>query len=218
MSDRELPNKTIPWSLGASSQLSLHRSHRYLLWNEDDYKIYLDLDFQLVLIFLTFHLKWHFDRGLCGRALPLPRPVCFHSHGRSRCSRLAEGWVSSSGINIDFSASSQEDFNRHYLTNKAPYTLAMHTNWFQEENQVLICHFLRIFSLITLLFSEGCSQWVFGLAGREGRCLLCDRNSGWSLQMPLITISFTIKWGLKHTISFQALLWMTDPKPLSQIK
>ena len=52
----------------------------------------------------------------------------------------------------------QEDFNRHYLTNKAPYTLAMHTNWFQEENQVLICHFLRIFSLITLLFSEGCSQ------------------------------------------------------------
>ena len=31
----------------------------------------------------------------------------------------------------------QEDFNRHYLTNKAPYTLAMHTNWFQEENQVL---------------------------------------------------------------------------------
>ena len=30
----------------------------------------------------------------------------------------------------------QEDFNRHYLTNKAPYTLAMHTNWFQEENQV----------------------------------------------------------------------------------
>ena len=95
----------------------------------------------------------------------------------------------------------KEDFNRHYLTNKAPYTLAMHTNWFQEENQVLICQkyilvstpFLRIFSLITLLFSEGCSQWVFGLAGREGRCLLCDRNSGWSLQIPLITIESELK-------------------------
>ena len=49
------------------------------------------------------------------------------------------GWISLSAINIHFSAS-QEDFNRHYLTNKAPYTLAMHTNWFQEENQVLIYH------------------------------------------------------------------------------
>ena len=24
----------------------------------------------------------------------------------------------------------QEDFNRHYETNRAPYTLAMHTNWY----------------------------------------------------------------------------------------
>ena len=31
----------------------------------------------------------------------------------------------------------QEDFLRHYTTNKAPYTLAMHTNWFQEQSQVM---------------------------------------------------------------------------------
>lgn len=73
----------------------------------------------------------------------------------------------------------QEDFNRHYLTNKAPYTLAMHTNWFQEENQVLnikrysilykVAMALTTFKEIllynaidhfvaTLLFSERCSQ------------------------------------------------------------
>ena len=40
-----------------------------------------------------FTFKWHFDRGLCGRPLPVPRPVCLHSHGRSRCSRLAQGWT-----------------------------------------------------------------------------------------------------------------------------
>ena len=27
-------------------------------------------------------------------------------------------------------------------------------------------------------FSEGCSEWVFGLVGGEGGCLLCHRNSG----------------------------------------
>ena len=54
-------------------------------------------------------------------------------------------FLSSSGINNPQSSANiftflllQEDFNRHYLTNKAPYTLAMHTNWFQEENQVVI--------------------------------------------------------------------------------
>ena len=37
----------------------------------------------------------YFHRGLCGRALPLPWPMRLHSHGCSRCSRLAEGrrWI-----------------------------------------------------------------------------------------------------------------------------
>jgi len=30
----------------------------------------------------------------------------------------------------------EEDFNRHYKTNKAPYVLAMHTNWFNNIEQV----------------------------------------------------------------------------------
>lgn len=29
----------------------------------------------------------------------------------------------------------KEDFNRHYQSNKAPYNLAIHTNWFQTEEQ-----------------------------------------------------------------------------------
>jgi len=29
----------------------------------------------------------------------------------------------------------KEDFNRHYTTNRAPYTLAMHTNWFTTREQ-----------------------------------------------------------------------------------
>ena len=29
----------------------------------------------------------------------------------------------------------KEDFNRHYTTNRAPYTLTMHTNWFTTQEQ-----------------------------------------------------------------------------------
>ena len=29
----------------------------------------------------------------------------------------------------------KEDFERHYTTNRAPYTLAMHTNWFTTREQ-----------------------------------------------------------------------------------
>lgn len=68
----------------------------------------------------------------------------------------------------------KEDFNRHYETNKAPYNLAMHTNWFQTPEQ---------------------------------------RNA----------LSDFLDWtGDKDDVYFvtatQALLWMTDPVPLSQIK
>ena len=113
----------------------------------------------------------------------------------------------------------QEDFNRHYLTNKAPYTLAMHTNWFQEENQVLnikrysilykVAMALTTFKEIllynaigyfvaTLLFSERCSQWVLGLVGGEGWRVLRDWNSGdcnkhkWNLECIIMMHNYCI--------------------------
>ena len=45
----------------------------------------------------------------------------------------------------------QEDFLRHYTTNKAPYTLAMHTNWFQEQSQVMnaLCSTKLYFTLMS---------------------------------------------------------------------
>jgi len=67
----------------------------------------------------------------------------------------------------------KEDFNRHYLTNKAPYTLAMHTNWFQEENQ-----------------RDALSEFLDWLEEKDD---------------------------VFFVTGTQALLWMTDPKPLSQI-
>ena len=30
----------------------------------------------------------------------------------------------------------QEDFNRHYMNNRAPYQLSFHTNWFNEANLI----------------------------------------------------------------------------------
>jgi len=68
----------------------------------------------------------------------------------------------------------KEDFNRHYLTNKAPYTLPMHTNWFQTiEQRDAIAAFL---------------DWL-----QE-------------------------KEDVYFVTATQALLWMTDPVPLSELK
>ena len=30
----------------------------------------------------------------------------------------------------------QEDFNRHYENNRAPYVMSFHTNWFNEANLI----------------------------------------------------------------------------------
>jgi len=37
---------------------------------------------------------------------------------------------------VDILAWFQEDFNRHYTTNRAPYMLSFHTNWFNEANLI----------------------------------------------------------------------------------
>ena len=68
----------------------------------------------------------------------------------------------------------QEDFLRHYETNRAPYTLALHTNWFTtlEQRQALADWF----------------DWV------------------------------QTKDGVYFVTGTQALLWMTEPTPVSELK
>ena len=68
----------------------------------------------------------------------------------------------------------KEDFDRHYNTNRAPYTLAMHTNWFTTREQ-----------------REALEDWLDWLMEKED---------------------------VYFVTGTQALLWMTEPTPLSKIK
>ena len=85
----------------------------------------------------------------------------------------------------------QEDFTRHYTTNRAPYTLALHTNWFTTEQQVsnrsLLCQQLRLC----------CEQ-------RDALVEFLD----WVQSKEAVYL----------VTATQALLWMTDPVPVSQLQ
>ena len=179
-------------SLGASTQLSLHRSHLFLtILNE------------LKTLFALFPKQNYFSQ----RAMRLGTaptstsvfsltwtPKMFSPGWRLSLNSFVWNQPSTSiSRNVIFFCFSRKTSTGTTWPTK-PLTLWQCTPTGSRKRIRLIMQYIRSFFpenmsnvlsiVITLLFSEGCSQWVFGLVGGEGRCVLCDRNPG----------DQTIKW------------------------